>query len=235
MNNRWKVFAALAAGALLLWFITFVVEWHIRTGWQQNWADGAIRAWSNFSMLHWVDTTFATGVLAIVAASTVFINGYIERAARWREVQAIHLSQILGTIGQIDLALRRLAHELATRKRVDHFERLTGEIEALCQKLTSDVTPLAHIVMFAVSRVKEVAFQAGDSIDARPGPGRQMSVLLWGAIYAINAPDRFFEKGTGRYLPNIKTLASAEQRKNFDATVLDNYDRGRFSEWLNWD
>lgn len=234
MNDRWKVARAIGIAATLAWMITFVVTWHIRTGWQQNWLDGAIRAWSNFAMLEWFDTTFATGILAVVAASTVFINGYIDRKARWHEANVVNLANILNTIGKTDLMLRRAAHELATSQREERFEQLIGEAESLCQELASDVRPVAHIVMFAIGRVREIAYGAGSGIDTRPTPYRQMMTLFWGAIYAISDADRLFERGTGRYVPNLKEL-DIDERANFRAEILKSSDRARFAKWLKWE
>ena len=233
MRDRIRVAIAVACGGALLWFVTFVVEWSIRTEWKQHWLDGAIRAWANFSMLGWFDTTFATGVLAVVAASAVLISGHLDRQARWREMQVVRLAEILNRIGQTQLILRRAAHELATRERAEHFEGLLAEAEAMCQALASDVRPIAHIVMFTVSRVKEIAFQAGPNIDARQGPREKLRTLLWGAILSIEDADRLFESGTGRFVPSRYLLNSAE-RDVFKASVLSEYDRRRFAEWLDW-
>lgn len=234
MKNRSTVAVAIGAGLLLFWFVTFVVEWHIRTGWKQYWADGAIRAWANFAMLEWFDTTFATGILAVVAASTVFISAHIDRRARWREMQVLKMADILNLIGQTQLVLRRAAHELANTQRTERFETLLGEAETLCQQFTSDVRPVAHIVMFAISRVKETAFQLGPQIDTRREPMQRMRTLLWGAIMSIEDPERLFERGTGRYVPN-KYVLNRSEREVFVTTSLTDSDRHRFAEWLDWE
>lgn len=216
----------------ILWFITFVTEWHIRTEWKQNWLDGAIRAWSNFVMLEWFNTEIVAGLLAVCAASFVLISAHLDRKHRWHLELVRKQAEIFEDIERLQLHLRKLAHLVAVSGPQLAVEEETKSVEAKCFKLTSEVRQIAHLVMYSMARIREI--QALKPTQELRQTRDHVFILLWATILSLELPDRFFELGSGRFVKSVYRVPE-DDRKGRDFSAMTESDRARFRTWIDWE
>jgi len=218
MNIRWKVFAAAGAGAVLLWFVTFVVEWHIRTDWQQHWLDGAVRAWANFAMLGWVDTTLAAGLFAALAAFTLLLNSSLERERKRADDLHERRAKFYESASALQLSIRRVAALIAENNGEPRLEAAIAQAEHHCAAITHDASPLANAVMFALVGMENSKLSEDE-----------MFSLAWAAVFVLRDPERYFANG---HFQVHRLELDEEDCEHLDA--LRDADRLRYQDWLDW-
>lgn len=176
MNNRWKIALALSAGLFCLWLVTFVVEWHNRTGWQQYWLDGGIRAWANFSMLGWFDQTIMAGLFAFGGGAFVYFAARQQRRDQVADRNATNREFRLGQLTEVRRLLIALGHRslpfygslMPSFQTFDPatLQSLRDDLAALKVVLTSlnmFAPTLAHVISKVASDI-QVAIDANSSL-----------------------------------------------------------------------
>lgn len=219
MNKAIRIATALLAGLGVVWFVTFVVTWHIRTGWQQHWMDGAIRAWSNFSMLEWFDTAFAAALIAALAAFTLLLNSTLERERKRADDFVKKREALFEATSALQLAVKRLAVFKANNAASSAIEAASTQVDARCAAIAHDAPPLASSVMYAVVGMEQE--NVGEEA---------LYALAWAATFVLSDPSRYFRDG---YFQVDRLYLSAEDRERI--VGLSEQDRERYRDWLDFE
>lgn len=200
MNSRSKVAAAVAGGVLLIWFVTFVVEWHIRTGWQQHWADAAFRAWGNFAMMGWVADyqTLISAVLALAGLAVVYLQRHwqteAEKTRDHREaMHALDWTMIaLKSVGELARGGRPNAamNELASlRATLPNLARISP---GLADNMRIAIDTLSAYLGAFSNDLIILTDQSGDEVEVHPDEYIFMMATLWAGFFENSA--RLFDQ-----------------------------------------
>lgn len=136
--KNWLALAGVVAGSILL---SFIVQWHITTGWRVFWLDGLIRWWGDFVMFGWVSTyqTLLAGLLAAAAGGFVLANGAADRREAEKVRNTERYERSFTFIEGVQERLLRMGTELTSaldgddpiEQRRAHFDRFREELDAL--------------------------------------------------------------------------------------------------------
>lgn len=214
MNSNWRVATAIAGGAVVTWFLTFLVEWHIRTDWQQHWADGAIKAWANFAMLEWLYDyqTMVAAVLALGGIGIVFLQRHwqmnTETARRkeealhvlnWTMIALKNVGELIGG-GRTTAALQDLARLRETLPAIAKISPgLADNVRIAIDTLALYLTDFEGDLIF-------IEDNAGGDIELT-GPEYASALgILWAGFFE-NSARLFDQQGKFRFVRQDRSVA----------------------------
>lgn len=226
----WKNWIGVAAVFGGFWLLCYGLYWRSRTHPAISVGDALINWWGDVVLLQWVDTTLASGVLAVIAASTVLIAAAIDRRHRRREAQFERIDGALTIIDRAQLSLRRLGHEITTKRRYARTEQIISEIEAQCALLISEARVITLLIMFCVARVRELSLAVdGDTIAQDQS---HALAIVWGGILSLETPERHFPPG--RRATIVRRKIKLQDEVGFEFNRLTEEERTRFAVFLDW-
>lgn len=171
--KKWWPFAI---ALLMLWLGFYAWAWMARHGCGESpigqcWSAAAAGWAADVVMFKWVDATLGAGMLAVVAASAVFLNGAIERRAREEEASVEQEKSLLASIVTIRLGFRAISFGCISRDDPEYsaqsIDALQGQLGALGVHLPNVAMRLSYLLSMAAYRARQWGREKDEKVGKR--------------------------------------------------------------------
>jgi len=205
---------------MLLWFVTFLTEWHIRTGWQQWWIDGAIQAWANFAMLGWVEKyqTLLAGVLALGGGAAIVAATMLQRSHQIADRRDEDYRRTYSTMWSLRRAWGAARLRLHRGDDLGRVAQVLTQIEIIAGGLPFSADHVGQ-------RLGSLATIGNTHIDLnQQNDVLELHRIIFVACTYLSDPDRLFFDGQLVHIPatidNEEDLAEADSLQVFDTEYI---------------